>query len=299
MLRPGLALVVLALALFEGGQAHAQLQLPGAVAPTPQGATAPSRPAGPRTTPGAGASGDPALPRGVGASPLRRWEETLPGRTMRFLGQQGSLVITRTGPASQPTYSIAATGVGRRGNDIRNICTPDLNAGQAVVLKPAGRPQGIQRFEAAFPGCTVVLDVLSDVVFVSAPDGACRFADDCVVDPTGIWGPNDREIPADREIERARGVAERRLNDARRLLQSRLRTTPEGRAFLQEQAGFPANRERVCRNYGTSDIGPGFCALKYTEARAEALAARVGGPPADAPPPRRTTRTPPPPAPQQ
>lgn len=300
MLRPVFLVTTLAFAVLCGSHAHAQLQLPGAVAPTPQGATAPtSRPVGPRP-PGA-ADGSPATPRGVSASTLRRWEEALPGRTLRFLGQQGSMVITRTGPPAQPTYTITATGVGRRGNDIRNICTPDLNGGQTVTLKPAGRPQGLQRFEAAFPGCTMTIDVLSDVAFVTAPDGACRFSDDCVVDPTGIWGPNDREIPADREIERARGVAERRLNDARRILQARLRTTPEGRIFLQEQAGFPANRERVCRNYGTSDIGPGFCALKYTEARGEALAARVGGPAPDAPPPARRAapRPAPAPAPQQ
>ncbi|MGL4287720.1 MAG: hypothetical protein ACRCVA_15340, partial [Phreatobacter sp.] len=140
--------------------------------------------------------------------------------------------------------------------------------------------------EAAFPGCTMVLDLLSDAAIVSAPDGVCRFADECTVDPTGIWGPVDREMPPDGEIERARGAADRRLNEARRALQARLRTTPEGRAFLQEQAGFGANRERLCRNYGTSDAGLGYCALKYTEARAAALEARL----ATAPPPEATTR---------
>ncbi|MBL8570778.1 MAG: hypothetical protein JNK84_17035 [Phreatobacter sp.] len=277
---PAVALVATLAFAFGGADgARAQLQLPGAVAPTPQGASAPSsRPAGPRA-PGAEQPGG-AVPRSIGASGLRRWEDVLPGRTLRFLGQQGSMVITRAGTG----YTITATGVGRRGNDIRNVCTPDLNNGQTVTLKPVGRPQGMARFEAAFPGCTMMIDVLSEVAFVSAPEGACRFADECVVDPTGIWGPGDREIPADREIERARGVAERRLNDARRALQQRLRTTPEGRTFLQEQAGFPANRERVCRNYGTSDIGPGYCQLKYTEARAETLASRLGIS-TDAPPP--------------
>ncbi len=277
---PAFALVA-TLAFAAGGAngARAQLQLPGAVAPTPQGSTTPSsRPAAPRA-PGAEQPGG-AIPRSVAASGLRRWEDVLPGRTLRFLGQQGSMVITRAGTG----YTITATGVGRRGNDIRNICTPDLNGGQTVTLKPVGRPQGMARFEAAFPGCTMTIDVLSEVAFVSAPEGACRFADECVVDPTGIWGPGDREIPADREVERARGVAERRLNDARRILQQRLRTTPEGRTFLQEQAGFPANRERVCRNYGTSDVGPGYCQLKYTEARGETLASRLGVS-TDAPPP--------------
>jgi len=168
--------------------------------------------------------------------------------------------------------------------------------GQPIPLKPLGRPDGLARYEATFPGCTITLDLMADAAFVAAPGGACTF-DDCVVDPTGLWGPNDREITSDREIERARGVAERKLNDARRILQARLRTTPEGRLFLQEQAGFPANRERLCRNYGTSDIGPAFCALKFTEARAENLAARVGGPPSDAPPTRRPARPRPPPQP--
>jgi hypothetical protein len=278
---PAVALVAtLVFALGGADGARAQLQLPGAVAPTPQGgATPPSRPAAPRPPGGAEQPGG-AIPRSVAASGLRRWEEVVPGRTLRFMGQQGSMVITRSGTG----YTIAVTGVGRRGNDLRNICTPDLNGGQAVTLKPAGRPQGMQRFEAALPGCNIVVDLLQEVAFVTALDGACRFADDCVVDPTGLWGPGDREIPADREIERARGVAERRLNDARRILQARLRTTPEGRTFLQEQAAFPANRERLCRNYATSEIGPGFCQLKFTEARAENLASRLGVSP-DAPPP--------------
>lgn len=294
MSRRAALLLSLVLAASGGGPALAQLQLPGAVAPTPQGAAAPGRANAPRA-PGDGSN--PLAPRTVSGPPLRRWEEGLPGRTLRFLGQHGSLVITRSGVGPQASYSVVATGiVGRRGNDIRNICTPSLNGGLPVPLTAQGRPNGLARFEAAFPGCTITLDLMADAAFIAAPGGACTF-DDCVVDPTGLWGPNDREIPPDREIERARGVAERKLNDARRILQARLRTTPEGRQFLQEQAGFPANRERLCRNYGTSDIGPAFCALKFTEARAENLAARVGGPPSDAPPARRPARPRPPPQP--
>lgn len=290
--RTVLAPVLALAALVAVSEARAQLQLPGAVAPTPRGGTAPSGPARPHASPD---GANPLVPRGMGASTLRRWDETLPGRTLRFLGQQGSMVISRQGQG----YTIAVTGVGRRDNDLRNICTPDLNGGQTVALRPLGRPEGLARFEAVFPGCTLVMDLLSDVAFVSAPGGACRFDDGCVVDPGGLWGPNDREIPADREIERARGVAERRLNDARRILQARLRTTPEGRVFLQQQAAFPANRERVCRNYGTSNIGPVFCQLKYTEARAETLAHQVGGPPSDAPARPRRQPTAPPPAAQR
>ncbi len=294
MPRRATLLLILTLAV-PAGPALAQLQLPGAVAPTPQGGA---------THGGAGArpTGEPSVPRTVSGPPLRRWEEGLPGRTLRFLGQHGSMVINRTGAGPQAGYTIAATNiVGRRGNDIRNMCTPDLNGGRPVTLTPAGRPDGLARYQAAFPGCTITLDLMADAAFVSAPGGVCTF-DDCVFDPSGLWGPNDREIPADREIERARGVAERKLNDARRILQQRLRSTPEGRQFLQEQAAFPANRERLCRNYGTSDIGPGFCALKFTEARAEKLSAMVGGPPSDAPPRPARPRPPPQnpaPAPQQ
>lgn len=299
MSRRAVLLLSLALAAASGERAAAQMQLPGAVAPTPQGATAPQgRPTGPRAP---GDAANPLVARTVSGPPLRRWEEGLPGKTLRFLGQHGSLVISRAGTGAQPTYTIIANGViGRRGNDIRNICTPDLNGGRPIPLKPLGRPDGLARFEASFPGCTITLDLMADAAFVATPGGACTF-DDCVVDPAGLWGPNDREIPRDSEIERARGVAERKLNEARRILQARLRTTPEGRVFLQEQAGFPANRERLCRNYGTSDIGPAFCALKFTEARAENLSARVGGPPAEEPPRRPARPRPPPaqPAPQQ
>ncbi|QCI65212.1 hypothetical protein [Phreatobacter stygius] len=286
MKRFGFLLAISALVAFGGLEARAQMQLPGAVAPTPQGATVPSgRPPAARGG-GVGQSGQ----RGPAGPPPRRGEETLPGRNLRYLGRQGSMVITRVGPPTQQSFTIAATGAGRRGNDIRSICTPDLNAGQTVTLKPLGRPAGLSRFEAAFPGCTMVIDLLSDAAIVTAPDGVCRFTEECIVDPTGIWGPVDREMPSDAEIERARGAADRRLNEARRTLQARLRTTPEGRAFLQEQAGFGANRERVCRNYGTSDAGLGYCALKYTEARAAALEARVATP---APAEASTARRPP------
>jgi hypothetical protein len=296
MSRRCLPLAIAALLVLTAGRADAQLQLPGAVNPTPQGSSAPTGPAGAR---GPSSAANPLIPRGPVGPPLRRGEETLPGRTLRFLGQQGSMVINRAGSGAQQTLTINATGVGRRGNDIRNVCTPDLNGGQVVTLRSLGRPVGLSRYEAAFPGCTIVIDMLPDAAIVSAPDGACRFSDDCIVDPTGLWGPTDREIPPDRTIEAARGVADRRQNDARRILQARLRTTPEGRTFLQEQAGFGAFRERVCRNYGTSDIGPGFCALKYTEARSAAIEARIGAPqPEDTTQaPRRPARPRPPPEP--
>ncbi|QCK85401.1 hypothetical protein E8L99_06280 [Phreatobacter aquaticus] len=295
MFRSSLPFAIATLLVLATGQAEAQLQLPGAVTPTPQGGSAPSGPAGARAAPSAA---NPLIPRGPVGPPLRRGEETLPGRTLRFLGQQGSMVINRSGSGAQQTLTINATGVGRRGNDIRNVCTPDLNGGQVVTLRSLGRPVGLSRYEAAFPGCTLVIDMLPDAAIVSAPDGACRFSDDCTVDPTGLWGPTDREIPPDRTIEAARGTADRRQNDARRVLQARLRTTPEGRTFLQEQAGFGAFRERVCRNYGTSDIGPAFCALKYTEARSAAIEARIGAPQAEegAPAARRPARPRPPPA---
>ncbi|CEJ11327.1 hypothetical protein BN1110_01615 [bacterium YEK0313] len=273
MTRLVLLLAISALTAFGGMEAHAQLQLPGATAPTPRGGVSPS------SAPSHRGGGVSSASRSSPGPPPRRGEETLPGRTLRFLGQQGSMVITRGGTPAQPVFTIAATGVGRRGNDIRSICTPDLNAGQVVTLTPLGRPDGLSRFEASFPGCTMVIDLLSDAAIVSAPGGACRFTEDCQVDPTGLWGPVDREMPPEAEVERARGAADRRLNAARRTLQQRLRTTPEGRTFLSEQAGFGANRERVCRNYGTTDAGLGYCALKYTEARAAALEARVAATP--------------------
>lgn len=202
---PRRAALLLSFMLVASGGEHAlaQMQLPGAVAPTPQGATAPGRTTTPRA-PGDGSN--PLAPRTVSGPPLRRWEDGLPGRTLRFLGQHGSLVITRSGTGPQASYSVVATGiVGRRGNDIRNICTPSLNGGQPVPLTAQGRPAGLARFEAAFPGCTITLDLMADAAFVAAPGGACTF-DDCVVDPTGLWGPNDREITSDREIERARAL---------------------------------------------------------------------------------------------
>lgn len=260
-------------AVLATGPASAQLQLPGAAPSTPAGTTMP-----PATGPGPGPdSVRPPRPAAPPPPPAQRSEETLPGRTLRFLGTQGSLLINRVGTGPRATFTAVMTGVGRRGNDIRNICTPSFNGGQPVALRAVGRPRGMPRYEAEFPGCRIVMDWLGDSVIVSAPDGVCNFTDECAVDPAGLWGPGDRDMPAEAIIERARGAADRRVNEARQRLTSQLRNTPEWRPFLQEQAAFPAERERHCRNYGTNDAGLGFCALRYTEARAFELEARIAG----------------------
>lgn len=266
--------------------AGAQLQLPGATIQAPPPTTQPRPPASsqpaPSGQPRPAQTQQPNQQQQATVPVQRRPEDVLPGRTLRFLGQQGSLVITRVGPQNRQTFTVAMTGVGRRGNDVRAICTPDLTGGQTTQLTAAGRPNGLPRYVAAFPGCRVTLDLMTDSIIVSAPDGACRFTDDCTVDPSGLWGPVDRDIPPDREIERSRGQWERLLNDARRTLTRRLGTSTEGRQFLSEQAAFPAVREQQCRNYGTTDAGPGYCALKLTEARAVKLRARLARPNADA-----------------
>ena len=249
-------LLALALVVAVNPEAVAQMQLPGAIPSTPAG-QAPPGAATPR-------AGEQALASFKG-------EELLPGRALQYMGASGRIVISRTASRG---LAMTFTGVGRRGNDIRQICSADFSSTGAVPMVARGRPLGLNRYEIRFEACTLTADLLNDAIIVGTPNGACRLADDCIIEPAGLWGPPAQELPKEADIERSRGAAERQVNLARKTLQDQLKGKPEGSAFLSEHVNFSANRERQCQSYAGAS-GPGFCALKLTEAWGMRIASRL------------------------
>jgi hypothetical protein len=76
-----------------------------------------------------------------------------------------------------------------------------------------------------------------------------------------------------RDIERDRVRAEGQVREGFRQLNAR-GGAEEKRAVAREQAGFSAEREQLCRDF-QRELNHGFCAAKYTEARAASLRARL------------------------
>ncbi len=235
-----------------GSGVRAQMQLPGSV---------PSTQKGQLQTPAF------TTPAPVGAS---RGEDLLPGKSLYFLGQAGRMSLGRS--AKSLTFTL--TAVGRKGNDIRQICSADFTATGAVTLTAKGRPDGLPRYEAVLTGCTINLDLLNDAVLVSAPGGACKLADDCTIDPSGLWGPKGDALPKESDIEAMRGHAEKQVNEARKTITAQLKKPAEQQAFLSEHVSAMSNRDRFCRFYAGVG-GPGYCVAKYTEGYAARLSMRV------------------------
>ncbi len=250
------ALLGLSLAIVTGHSAVAQMQLPGSIPSTPAGQV-PAGAAPPRTA-------EPLLASFKG-------EDLLPGRTLQYMGASGRIVINKTAAKG---LAMTFTGFGRRGNDIRQICSADFSSTGAVSMQPKGRPLGLNRYEIKFAACTLTADLLNDAIIIGTPNGACRLADDCIIEPAGLWGPPAQDLPKEADIERFRASAEKQVNLARKTLQDQLKGKPEGSAFLSEHVNFSANRERQCQSYAGAS-GPGFCALKLTEAWGMRIASRL------------------------
>jgi hypothetical protein len=217
-------------------------------------------------------TGQQQVPSVTRAAPVSasKGDELLPGKNLFFLGQAGRMGIGRDPKGLNLTF----TAIGRKGNDIRQICSADFTSSGPVALTSKGRPDGLPRFEATLTSCTIVLDLLNDAVLVTMPGGACRLADECVIDPTGLWGPKGDALPKEAEIESARSSAEKHVNEARKTVVAQLKKPAEQQAFLSEHVATQANRDRLCRFYaGVS--GPGYCVLKYTEGYAAKLSMRV------------------------
>ncbi|GAC1335672.1 MAG: hypothetical protein NVSMB26_20740 [Beijerinckiaceae bacterium] len=245
--------------------ARAQLQLPGGIGqPAPAGTVA---------TP---AEGQPA--REKPKPPILRApsEDAIIGRNLARNGATGLIVFERAGKDIR-VQKLALTGeqISKPGE----ICRVEV-AGTPLPLVAEGKPAGLSRYKLALDICPFSFDVLDGAVLVSHSGKTCAFtAADCQVDPAGLWGPRPSEFGPERtkEFERARIRAESTVRADFRAMLAGTKDKQAIKAIASEQAGFSSDREEKCRTYAGEDAH-GYCSLRFTEARAIALGARLAGP---------------------
>jgi hypothetical protein len=256
----------LAIALAGGviaPPAFAQLQLPGALGqPAPAGTVAPP----------------PEARKERPKPPMLRApsEDAIVGRTLLRNGTTGMLVIERAGKDLR-VQKLALTG--DQISKPNEHCRVEVS-GTPLSLASEGKPAGLSRYKLALEICPFSFDVLDGAVLASNGGKTCEFkAADCQVDPAGLWGPRPAEFGPERikEFERERAHAETTVRaDFRALLAAAGKDKQQAKALASEQAGFSSEREEKCRTYAGEDVH-GFCALRFTEARAIALGAQLAG----------------------
>ena len=210
------------------------------------------------------------------------------GQELMLNGLTGSLKMERAGGGTSLRITLPGTKVSQP----TETCKVPLNGGAPITLASAGRPDGVARLEAAAAECPLRFDVLEGSVLVTPLGGSavCTFsAQDCSTTPSGLWGPAASSlIPRSAEFDSARGNADKAVRENYKVMTQRARAQ-DVRPIVTEQAAFSSEREQVCRTYAREGAH-GFCHVRFSEARALALAARLGvssaAPSAAAAPPR-------------
>lgn len=257
-----------------------------APAPVPPGAI-PQRPG----VPGPGAPGvaplDPAAPDAQGVPPAPQHappappkpivlkapsEDSIVGRDLKLNGSKGSLRVERAGAELRAQVTLQ----GSKASNPVESCSVDLGKGGPLTLTSAGKPEGVPRYSIDAPACPISFDVLDGAVMVNASAPACTIKEaDCEIDPRGLWGPEPGALlPQAASLEDARGQADRAVRENYKALVQR--AGPQNtRPVVSEQAAFTSEREQTCRWYAREGAH-GFCNVRFTEARALSLAARLG-----------------------
>ena len=261
----------LALGLLAG-PAEAQMVLPGAVAPTPEGASqAPA--AAPKARPKA--TSNPDGP--VHLAPAQVVPATaLAGRTLALNGGASQITFE---PHDKDLDVSRLVLKGELISNPRESCqvqTPSM----PIAVTHVGKPDGVDRIQIAFPACPVAFDVLDGAALVDPAQAVCEFKQaDCRVNPVGLWGPVSSELGPDKAkaIEHARAHAEGAVRaNYKALIAAAGKDRVAVMGIAREQAQFSSTREETCRDY-VGEGRHGFCATKLTEARAALLRVRLGG----------------------
>lgn len=259
-----LALLFALAALAAAPQALAQpLQLPGAQPFNPQGAQQDAPPS---------AGGAPAAPRPAAMPAIKvAGEDAILGRVLRRNGGVGEAVFEKTATG----YGLKLNAEGFQADNLVEPCAISFGD-KPLPVTALGRPAGVPRYRLEASICPIVFDVLDGAFLVVEPAQPCVVeAAACRIDPRGLWGPDSRTLPARaKEIEAARGVAERAVREGYRVLTAKSDAT-EQRTIAREQAGFSAERAQICRDFQREGT-VGFCGARITEARAASLRARLG-----------------------
>jgi hypothetical protein len=261
-------LICVLLAAALASETRAQLVLPGAAPAEPQGAkVAPAKRkrAGSAAEAGAGAKGVKAGPAPGIAS--------VAGRPLMLNGKSGLLQIS----GDDKTATIDKLRLaGENASDPSQHCVVDIVGEKPILATSAGRPDGLERFEADVPACPVAFDVLDGAVLVPSQISACVFkAADCQTTPGGLWGPEGASVAGDAaKIVKERAEAEKAMAKVLHAIEERAKDSPEAASLARDQNAFAGQRDELCRDYSKESIH-GYCALRVTEARTAFLQTRL------------------------
>jgi hypothetical protein len=256
-------------AALAASEARAQLMLPGAAPAELQGAkVAPAkyrRSGASATQAGAGAKGVRAGPA-VGIA-------SLAGRPLMLNGKSGLLQISGDDmTATIDKLQLAGESV----SNPSQRCVVDIVGEKPILATSAGRPDGLERFEADVPACPISFDVVDGAALVPSQITACVFkAADCQTIPGGLWGPEGASLVGDAaKIVKERADAEKAMAKLVRVIEDRAKDSPEAADLARDQNGFAGQRDELCRDYVKESVH-GYCALRVTEARTALLQMRL------------------------
>lgn len=251
--------------------ATAQLALPGAVAPTPEGTVTSAAPKPKKKRVSSGEMGEA---RGPAVMPKAPSEDTILGKSLKLDGAGSAIEFARSGADLQVAkLTLAGDRLSRSGEE----CRVEV-AGMPLKLTARNSGSGLRRYQIEFPACGFTFDVLDGAILVTNEGKACEIkAADCRADPSGLWGMAETEFDPKKapDMLGARARVEKTVRGNFRTLYDRNKKDKPVRDFVvREQAGFSSWREEVCRTY-TKESEFGYCALRLTEARAIALGAQL------------------------
>jgi hypothetical protein len=199
--------------------------------------------------------------------------DSVVGKTLKLDGRSGALVLNRTGDGFVVDRLLL---VGESTADSGAPCTIEVRGEAPLSVNPVGKVDGLAHYVVDFPACPLEFSLVDKGVIVPQQSTACVFqAAACQASPSGLWGPDAASLQAS-----AKQIAvDRRRADA--TLSSDLKTLlkqnkgADAAAVSSDEEAFASQREDLCRGYdGEAQLG--FCSSRLTEARAAALAARIG-----------------------
>ena len=264
-------------AVLAAHETHAQLTLPGAAPAEPQGAKV--APAKHRT------SGSSAKEGGAGAKGVKAGAAggiaSIAGRPLMLNGKSGLLQVS----GDDKTVTIDKLQLaGESVSDPSQRCLVDIVGEKPILATSAGRPDGLERFEADVPACPFAFDVLDGAALAPSQISACVFkAADCQTIPGGLWGPDGASLTGDAaKIIKERAEAEKAMAKLVRAIEDRAEGSPEAADLARDQNAFAGQRDELCHDYAKESIH-GYCALRVTQARTALLQARLDALPGAAP----------------
>lgn len=257
-------------AVLAASEARAQLMLPGAAPAARAGAkVAPAR----RRPSGATAKKARTGAKAVKGVKLAPGIASVAGRPLMLNGKSGLLQISGDDKtATIDKLELAGEGV----SDPSQRCVVDIVGEKPILATGAGRPDGLERFDADVPACPFAFDILDGAVLVPSQITACLFkAADCRTSPAGLWGPAGDSLEGEAAaIVKERAEAEKAMAKVVRAIEDRAKDNPDAASLARDQNAFAGQRDELCHDYAKESLH-GYCALKATQARTALLETRL------------------------